>query len=606
MGRETITINEPRAAVNQGSEVARRPLRVMHVLSVSIPHINGYALRSKYIVETQAESGLVEPCVVTSPFYPGMKGTAEDSQINGIPYHRVASPQDKGVMRDPRLLPFVLLHWAKNLVNWAIPFLRRRRKPATQIMKRASRLRQRAAKRCLRYMVRVARGARRVVVTTGKLIETVTEPFIGKRFLPAVEFVSRLFVAALWLSIRPFVPIAQRAARGGINFLRSSARSLKSLLSRAGRTRKPGGIPLRQRLIQKLQDREKALLLSMFERELVRLCKRIGPDVIHVHSPYFCGVPAVKAGKRANIPVVYEVRGIWEESGVAQGNFERDSDVYRMWRREETWAMQHADAVTCICDELRKDIVNRGVDPRRVFVAANAVDSSLFVPALHSTTPVAEIPESVHEVRERLGRITMGYIGSIRPLEGVDGLVRGAAEVIHRGHDVTLLIVGGGKGIEDLKDLAEELGIADRAVFTGQVPHDEVQFYYELIDIFVISRPASRVAQLVTPLKPLEAMSMEKALVVSDLPALRELVNEGETGLIYRAEDAADLADQCGRLIADASLRQRLAQAAREWVVNERSWRHTIVPQLQAYELVAPSFTAPEAAKSDQTAAKAA
>ena len=152
----------------------------------------------------------------------------------------------------------------------------------------------------------------------------------------------------------------------------------------------------------------------MFERELVRLCKQVQPDVIHVHSPYFCGVPAVKAGKHVNIPVVYEVRGIWEESGVAQGNFERDSDVYRMWRREETWAMQNADAVTCICDELRKDIISRGVDPRRVFVAANAVDSSLFSPASHSATPARDIPDSVMEVRERLGKVTMGYIGSIR------------------------------------------------------------------------------------------------------------------------------------------------------------------------------------------------
>ncbi|QDT47732.1 Alpha-D-kanosaminyltransferase [Symmachiella dynata] len=602
MGGETITVNGPRAATDANNGTLKRPLRVMHVLSVSIPHINGYALRSKYIVETQAESGHVEPCVVSSPFYPGLKGTAQNSEIEGIPYYRVASPQDKGLFSHPRLLPFVLLHWSKNVVNWAIPMLRRQRKAGLRVTRHVTRFVQRVSKRCLRYMVRVARCARRVVATTAKLVETATEPFVGKRILPVVHMMVRVGMVATWLVSRPFVSTAQFVGRGAYKLIRSSGRFLKSLVRPNPESAEAEGVPLRTRLIRKLQDKEKSLLLAMFERELVRLCKQVQPDVIHVHSPYFCGVPAVKAGKRVDIPVVYEVRGIWEESGVAQGNFERDSDIYRMWRREETWAMKNADAVTCICDELRKDIVSRGVDPHRVFVASNAVDSTLFTPASHSAATVREIPESVLEVKQQLSKVTMGYIGSIRPLEGVDGLVRGAAEVIHRGHDVTLLVVGGGKGINELQELAEELGIGDRAVFTGQVSHDEVQFYYELIDIFVISRPASRVAKLVTPLKPLEAMAMEKPLIVSDLPALRELVNEGETGLIYRAEDSGDLADQCGRLISDAALRERLAKTARNWVVNERSWSQTIIPQLHAYAHVVPGFSVPQPVEQDAPA----
>jgi glycosyltransferase involved in cell wall biosynthesis len=254
--------------------------------------------------------------------------------------------------------------------------------------------------------------------------------------------------------------------------------------------------------------------------------------------------------------------------------------------------MQNADAVTCICQELRKEIISRSVDPDRVFVACNAVDSTLFARQSQSPDQSHAVPESVREVSQRLGSITIGYIGSIRPLEGVDGLVRGAAEVIQRGYDVTLMIVGGGKDVELLLQLAEDLGIGDRAVFTGQVPHDEVQAYYELIDIFVISRPASRVAKLVTPLKPLEAMAMEKALIVSDLPALRELVDDGRTGLIYRAENASDLADKCCRLIEDHELREKLANTAREWVCRERSWQQTLTPQLEAYAAVIEAHSA--------------
>ncbi len=610
MGAKSPLMKQESAAVDaypqlksiSAQQQPERLLKVMHVLSVSIPRINGYALRSKYIVESQADSGLVEPCVVTSPFYPGLDGTAEDMIIRGVPYYRVANPQDRGFWRNPRLLPFVLLHWAKRFVDWSIPLLRRGRRRSQRIVKKLFRKVKRVPRRFKRYLLRVTRCAQRVVKYTGFLIEAITEPVIGKRFMSAMMVISQWMLALLWLCSRPF----EAPARFAVRTLRSRWRGLidavRRLWTRSATPPPTDRLGLRQRLTAYLQGKEKSLLIKMFQRELVRLSRKLKPDVIHVHSPYFCGVPAVKASKITGIPVVYEVRGIWEESGVAQGNFQRDSDEYRMWRREETWVMQNADAVTCICEELRKEIISRNVDAQRVFVASNAVDSSLFTPQSHSSAPAPPAPESVGEVRERLGKFTIGYIGSIRPLEGVDGLVRGAAEVIHRGYDATLLVVGGGKDVEELMQLAEDLGIGDRAIFTGQVPHDEVHFYYELIDIFVISRPASRVAKLVTPLKPLEAMAMEKALVVSDLPALRELVEDGRTGLIYRAEDAADLADKCGRLIEDDELRESLAKTAREWVCHERSWEQTIVPQFEAYATVVEEFTLPQSEAQRQPA----
>lgn len=569
-----------------------RLLKVMHVLSVSLPHINGYALRSKYVVETQAESGCVEPVVVTSPFYPGLEGTAEDEIINGIPYYRVANPQDKNALREPSLWVFVVLHWMKSLVNWAIPALRRMRRKGVRAVRLLFRFVHRRLSRMFRYTMRVIRCAQRVASSTGKLIEAITEPVIGKRFLPAMEALSRAIAGGMWLLSRPFAAFSKMLKRA----IKPSASRFHQLLRRlmglAVESDGPLQAPLRQRLMARLQDWEKLLLIRLFERKLEELYRKVSPDVIHVHSPYFCAVPAVKAAKTCEIPVVYEVRGIWEESGVAQGSFERDSDRYRMWHRQETWAMKNADAVTCICEQLREEIVGRAVDRERVFVASNAVDSEVFAPELHSGISTIDVPDSVAEVRHRLGQHTIGYIGSIRPLEGVDGLVRGAAEVIRRGHDATLLIVGGGD-VEQLQGLAEELGIADRAIFTGQIPHDEVQFYYELIDIFVISRPASRVAKLVTPLKPLEAMAMQKTLVVSDLPALRELVSDGKTGLIYHAEDHRDLADKCEQLIEDSALSDQLAASARRWVCEERSWQQTIGPQLEAYAAVVPTFTAP-------------
>ncbi len=608
MDREPLDVDSAPQVAPFDADRPQPPLKVMHVLSVSIPYINGYALRSKYIVETQADSGVVEPCVVTSPFYPGVEGTAENAVIRGIPYHRVANPQDRDFLRDPRLLPFVMLHWTKRLAEWAIPLFVRTRRKALRSVKKRLRNQRRSLwaylRRCKRNLRRVARCSKRLVCSVVHLIEVILEPVIGKRFASAVKVFSRWCVALMWLISRPFQAAAEviaKAARSGFRFVSRIGRHLRFRSAPRDERRRP---PLRQRLITALRLREKQLLIRLFERELLELCQTHQPDVIHVHSPYFCGVPAIKAGRKAGIPVVYEVRGIWEESGVAQGNFDRDSEDYLFWRRQETWAMQNADAVTCICEELRKEIISRNVAAERVFVAANAVDTELFVPRRKSPAAAQESSESISEIRERLGTTVIGYIGSIRPLEGVDGLVRGAAEVINRGYDASLLVVGGGKDVEDLERLAEDLGIGDQAIFTGQVPHDEVQDYYELIDIFVISRPASRVAQLVTPLKPLEAMAMEKTLVVSDLPALQEIVADNRTGLVYRAENDTDLADKCIRLINDPVLRDTLARSARQWVCEERSWEQTIQPQLEAYASVVDRFaTEPKPAHVSQAKA---
>jgi glycosyltransferase involved in cell wall biosynthesis len=101
-----------------------------------------------------------------------------------------------------------------------------------------------------------------------------------------------------------------------------------------------------------------------------------------------------------------------------------------------------------------------------------------------------------------------------------------------------------------------------------------------------VSRPPLRVTELVTPLKPLEAMAMGKALVVSDLPALRELAGSEETARFFQPGDAADLAQQCRLLLEDRALRQRMAHSARQWVQQHRNWPAVLRCLYPAYESV--------------------
>jgi glycosyltransferase involved in cell wall biosynthesis len=136
-----------------------------------------------------------------------------------------------------------------------------------------------------------------------------------------------------------------------------------------------------------------------------------------------------------------------------------------------------------------------------------------------------------------------------------------------------VLLVGDGDEDETIREAARRLGLTDGTlVMPGRVSHDQILGYYSLIDIFVVPRTAHRVSRLVTPLKPYEAMALERAVVVSDLPALREIVTPEETGLTFRAEDPEDLAAVLGRLLDDPTLRRRLGRQAREWILAERTW----------------------------------
>jgi glycosyltransferase involved in cell wall biosynthesis len=167
----------------------------------------------------------------------------------------------------------------------------------------------------------------------------------------------------------------------------------------------------------------------------------------------------------------------------------------------------------------------------------------------------------------------VGYVTTFWPFEGIPTLLEAAALLRRRNPDLRVLLVGDGRDRPRIEATAERLGLDDGClVMPGQVPHDEVAAYYGLLDAFVVPRDASRVTDLVTPLKPFEAMALERAVVVSDLPALLEIVQPGETGLSFRAGSARDLADVLGDLIADPGLRARLGARARAWVAAERTW----------------------------------
>jgi PEP-CTERM/exosortase A-associated glycosyltransferase len=330
--------------------------------------------------------------------------------------------------------------------------------------------------------------------------------------------------------------------------------------------------------------RERALMRAT-EARLEEVARATKPDLLHAHSPVLDAIPALRVGKRLGLPVVYEVRAFWEDAAVDLGTTREGSLRYRATRALETYALKRADQVACICEGLRSDIAARGVPAEKITVIPNAVDLDQF----------AEAASPDPELAKRLGiagRKVLAFIGSFYAYEGLSLLLDAMPAILKRmqpAHHkskpaVALLLVGGGHEEERLKSKAASLGLYNDVVFTGRVPHVEVNKYYDLADALVYPRLPMRLTDLVTPLKPLEAMAQRRLVVASDVGGHRELIRHGETGVLFKAGDAGALADAVTSLLAAPDSWPRIKDAGRRFVETERNWPGSVARYRRVYE----------------------
>jgi PEP-CTERM/exosortase A-associated glycosyltransferase len=317
-----------------------------------------------------------------------------------------------------------------------------------------------------------------------------------------------------------------------------------------------------------------------FRSRILEVARLERAELIHAHSPILAGIPACVAARELGLGCVYEIRSLWEDAAVEKGQIGEGSLRYRLTRGGETFLARRVDAVVCICEGLQRDVAERGLNEERLHIVPNGVNVDRFVPR-----------PSDEATRARLGlqgKTVVGYIGTFFGFEGVVDLVEALARLMKQGRDdLAGLIVGTGATYEMCRQVAERHGLADRILHPGHVPADEVDQLYSVIDILAYPRRSMRITELVTPLKPLEGMAMEKAVIGSDVGGIRELVEDGVTGLLHRAGDVGDLAAKIARLADDANLRLTLGRQARAWVGQQRDWKFIIPRYLPIYEAAA-------------------
>lgn len=288
-------------------------------------------------------------------------------------------------------------------------------------------------------------------------------------------------------------------------------------------------------------------------------------DLVHAHTPFTVARAAMREAERRGLPWVYEKRNLWEESARERGKASGKWPWYNVSRALDLSVTKRARAVCAITEALKADTIARGVPAGKVFVVGNGVDTDAFVPI--------EAPAELRAQCLRGGSLVIGFVGSFFRFEGLPLLVE-AFEALHREHPgARLVLVGDGEDKARVEALVAGRRLQGCVWLTGRVPHAKVNDFCAAMDVMVYPRLRSPLTDMISPLKPLEPMAMARCVIGSDVGGIRELVRDGQTGLLFQAGSHDDLQRTLARLMSGEVDAAALGARAREFVVAHRQWR---------------------------------
>jgi PEP-CTERM/exosortase A-associated glycosyltransferase len=332
----------------------------------------------------------------------------------------------------------------------------------------------------------------------------------------------------------------------------------------------------------RIHPRNSALLpanigvISQLFRRIFEVQRQQPFDLVHAHSPSLCGLAAMIYSCVRRIPFLYEVRAFWEDAAVDAKKYASGSIKYRMERTLETLVLRRANAITTIASYLKNDVEKRRGKQGNVFLIPNGVDSERFQPTLPDEKLQLELGIAPTDP-------VIGFIGSFYRFEGLDILLQALAILKAQGLSYKAILTGGGEMEAEWRQLANNLGLTD-VHFTGRIPHTDVLRYYSIMNLCVYPRLKEQITDLVTPLKPLEAMAMGILVVGSNVGGICELLESRKGGLLFPAGNAEALAQLLRNILADPLRYRDVITSGRDIVQQTYSWKSHAERYHQIYQ----------------------
>lgn len=300
-----------------------------------------------------------------------------------------------------------------------------------------------------------------------------------------------------------------------------------------------------------------------------RIATRMRPALIHAASNYLNALPALIAARRLGLPFIYEVRGFWEISAAVENPSWPDTDRYGLDFAMESLVAREADRVLTLTPGMRVELMARGVEDHKIRQFPNCCDPS----EIHETGRDEELAKAIGL---KDGVVTLGYIGSVVKYEGLTDLVEACAVLRDEGHEFNMLLIGDGRDHPNVVKAVDDRGLRDCFHVIGRVPYQEVDRYYSLIDVVTLPRRPYAVCEIVSPLKPLEALLLRKLVFASNVGGMSDMIRDGETGVAFNKGDLGDMTRRLREIVSNFHGFNGVRENGRQWVLTERLWTKAI------------------------------
>ena len=287
------------------------------------------------------------------------------------------------------------------------------------------------------------------------------------------------------------------------------------------------------------------------------------PSKIIAASNFYTAFPALLAARELGIPLIYEVRGFWEVTRYSSVPDWKNSYDHKFYVAMENKTALGADKVLTLTQAMKDLIEKRSNGKVSAEIISNAVTPREDVSSRRNEELATQLGIKSNEK-------VIGFIGRIVQYEGLDLLMQAATQL--KDLPCKFLIVGSGESLEALKEFSKKLSLEEVFIFIGRVPYNEVQEYYTLIDLVILPRLPQPVCELVSPLKPFEAMAEKKLLLMSDVAPMKEFTIEGVNGFLFEKGNINSLVSQIKRILFSQEKFEKTKESAREWVLENRTW----------------------------------